>query len=98
MSGTNSFYYFLKFLEKKLKGHFNFENIKTQNVESFFFFNSLVLLLLRDTFVQFLYVLQFFFLQGEYVILDPFCTGAFRFLVCFVLLQLLFSCCCCRCC
>ena len=38
MSGTNSFYYFLKFLEKKLKGHFNFENIKTQNVESFFFF------------------------------------------------------------
>ena len=36
MSGTSSFYYFLKFLEKKLKGHFNFENIKTQNVESVF--------------------------------------------------------------
>ena len=91
MSGTNSFYYFLKFLEKKLKGHFNFENIKTQNVESVFFFNSLVLLLLRDTFVQFLYVLQYFFLQGEYVILDPLYIGAFRFLVCFLLLQLLLS-------
>ena len=65
MSGTNSFYYFLKFLEKKLKGHFNFENIKTQYVEWFFFFNSLVLLLLRDTFMQFLYVLQYFFFQGE---------------------------------
>ena len=36
ISGTNSFYYFVKFLEKKLKGHFNFENIKTQNVECFF--------------------------------------------------------------
>lgn len=59
----------------------------------FFFFYSLVLLLLRDTFVQFLYVLQYFFLQGEYVILDPLYIGAFRFLVCFLLLQLLFSCC-----
>ena len=73
-------------MEKKLKGHFNFENIKTQNIESFFFFNSLVLLLLRDTFVQFLYVLQYFFLQGEYVILDPLYIGAFRFLACFLLL------------
>ena len=36
MSGTSSFYYFLTFLEKNLKGHFNFENIKTQNVESVF--------------------------------------------------------------
>ena len=36
MSGTNSVYYFGKFLEKELKGHFNFENIKTQNVECFF--------------------------------------------------------------
>lgn len=64
----------------------------------FFFFNSLVLLLLRDTLVQFLYVLQYFFLQGECVILDPLYIGAFRFLVCFLLLPLLFSCCCCRCC
>ena len=44
MSGTNSFYYFAKFLEKELKGHFNFENIKTQNVERFFFkFSSITL-------------------------------------------------------
>ena len=64
MSGTNSFYYFVKFLEKGLKGHFNFENIKTQNVERFFF-NSLLLLLLRDTFIQFLYVLQYSFFFKE---------------------------------
>ena len=41
--------------------------------------------------MQFLYVLQYFFLQGEYVILDPLYIGAFRFLVCFLLLQLLLS-------
>ena len=45
MSGTNSLYYFLKFLENKLKGHFNFENIKTQNVEWFSFFPPFFLII-----------------------------------------------------
>ena len=85
ISGTNSFYYFVKFLEKKLKGHFNFENIKTQNVECFFF-NFLVLLLLRDTFMQFLYVLQysFFFSRriNHFRSPLPWCISFFWFVFC----------------
>ena len=64
MSGTNSFYYFLKFLEKKLKGHFNFENIKTQNVERFFFKLSSITIKRYFYAISLRFTVLFFF-QGE---------------------------------